>query len=369
MAERASVLVYGATGFTGRLIAAELSKQGVSFAIAGRPSVGLESLAAQHNVSAFAADLSEPKALSDAFSRARVVIACAGPFVRTGPALLEAALSARTHLLDLSGEPAHLLSSFERDAEVRAHDVAVVHSVGFDVVPAELLARLTATTLGPLRSLELATGHTAGVASRGTLTSYATMATEAPRRGLAWVDSRFVDEKLGAHRRIVSFSAPLGDRAVASLASAEVALLPRSVHTPTFRHYVGALAPAALVVAEQGLPTFSPQALEKSLSHLEQVGQLGPDAAARAKNHFFLWCRAENATGDVREMTMQGHDPYGLSAVTAVACARAAERDDFRKRGVLSPLQAFEAQPLLAVLAHLGTRWKSRVATDHMAPQ
>jgi short subunit dehydrogenase-like uncharacterized protein len=352
-----AVLVYGATGFSGRLVLPELLRLKLPFAIAGRPSRGLEALAAEHRLEHFAVELDEPRALADAFSRATVVLACAGPYAQTGPALLGAALTAGTHLLDLSGEPQHLRASLGRADEV-AGRIAVVHSVGFDVVPGELLAHLCQKPLGPLELLELATAHTPGIPSHGTLQSYLGMARAQPGQGLSLVNGVLVDEPLGAHRRSVHFPLPLGERAAVSVASAEVVLLARSLPTQNLHHYQGTLAPAALAVAEKGLPTFTPSSLEKSLAHLAANGQSGPDPVARANSRFALWCRAQTASGSVRAMTMEGADPYGVTAVLAAACAQWASQSGFQRRGVLSPLQAFEAQPLLATLAHAGARWR-----------
>ncbi|MBL9037750.1 MAG: saccharopine dehydrogenase NADP-binding domain-containing protein [Archangium sp.] len=356
--ERVAVVVYGATGFTGRLILAELRRQGLSFAVAGRPSAALNELGAQYHVPVLAAALTDPGRVAVALSRGVVTLACAGPYAETGLPLLHAALKAGTHLLDLSGEPEHLRAVAAHDAEVKARGLAVVHSVGFDVVPSELLAHLCHKPLGPLSSMLLATAHTPGVPSHGTLLSYVSMLASGPPRGLSWADGGLRDEALGAHRQIVPFPAPLGDRAAASVASAEVVLLARSIPTQRLTHLVGTVAPAALPIAEQTLPMASREGLERSLAHLASTSRAGPEESARATSQFALWCRAETAAGAVRTMTMNGPDPYGLSAVTAVACAKAASHAHFSARGVLTPLQAFEPQPLLAAMAHAHVRWR-----------
>ncbi len=355
------MLLYGAAGFTGQLIAAELLRCKAPFVIAGRASESLRALGRSLGVEAAEAGLDEPAALERLFARASCVIAAAGPFAFTGEPLLQAAMAASTQLIDLSGEPSHLQKIWPRRAEVETAGIAVVHSVGFDVVPAELLAKLCATGMGSLASLELATGHLSGAASHGTLKSYQGMSSKV---GLAWVDSALVDEPIGLHRQVVSFSPPLGARAVVSLGSAEVVLLPRSIPVDLFRHYAGSLAPAALPIAERSLVTFSKDTLAQSLHHLDASGKLGPDAAARENNQFFLWCRARSKQGACAEMTMHGRDPYGLSAVLAAHCATLAASESFDRLGVLTPAQAFDVQPLLAVLANHGARWQRRNATN-----
>ena len=356
MARNRDVLLYGATGFTGRLIAAQLASRKLRFAIAGRESESLHALGARLGVTVFSSELGDAAALDRAFSSASVVMAAAGPFAKTGAALVEAALRTRTHLIDVSGEPAYLRETRSRDLEARDAGVAIVHSVGFDVLPAELLAQLCQKPLGALETLSLGTAHVLGSPSHGTLQSYLTMASGA---ALSFIEGQLVDEPLGAHRRVIEFSPPVGARAATSIGSAEVVLLARSLPARNVIHYLGTLAPVALSVAERAAPTFSVQALEQSLVKLREAGLRGPDEAARRQNAFSLWCQAETADGRSRTMTLDGVDPYGLSAVLAVAAAGMVSDPGFRARGVLTPLQALEAQPLLAAMANVGVRWRA----------
>lgn len=354
------VSVYGAGGYTGRLVLAELRRAGVPFVAVGRPSAGLREAATAAGCPSVEINLDEQQRLVEHFAQAQVVLACAGPFAETATPLLDAALAAGTHLLDLSGEPQHLTGTLSRAREVAARDIAVVHSVGFDVVPAELLASLCQRPLGALSLLELATGHTAPIASRGTLKSNLATVHSNSTGGLSSVSGALVAEPLGLHRKVISFPPPLGERACVSTGSAEVVLLSRWAPTRTFRHYLATLAPAALAFAEKKLPTYSADDIERALSYLDSHGISGPDAVARSGSHFALWCEATAESGARREMVMHGQDPYGLSAKLAVECALRTAEPGFRARGVLTPLQAYDRQPLLAALSHAGVRWSVR---------
>jgi short subunit dehydrogenase-like uncharacterized protein len=352
------ILVYGATGYVGQLVVEELHRRKLAFGMAGRSSEGFAQLATRYEVPAFDAALTNVHRLAAVFSQARAVVACAGPYCDTGAPLFDAAVQARTHLLDLSGEPRHLRDLLLRDKEAKQAGIAVICSAGFDVIPAELLGWLAGKSLGRLSALELATGHLNGAPSRGTLRSYLTMATAPAECGLAWADGALVAEPLGHHRRVVPFLPPLGSRAGASTASAEIVLLPRSLDVRNLRHYVATAAPVAVDFAERGLPIYCAAALRRSLEKLSDCGLQGPDVGARAENMFFLWCRATALDGTTNGMTMQGTDPYGLSASLISSCAAAALTPDFRKVGVLTPLQAFDPVFLLALLANAGVRWR-----------
>src|SRR4051812_13953515 len=101
MSEPRAIVVYGATGYTGRLVCAELARRGASFAVAGRDAGKLEklarSLAAEPEI--VVAGL-EPDELLRMAERGRVILDCAGPFARYGRPVQDAALAAGRHFLD-----------------------------------------------------------------------------------------------------------------------------------------------------------------------------------------------------------------------------------------------------------------------------
>ena len=102
-----AVVVYGATGFTGRLVCSELQRRNVPFAVAGRDRAKLTALSASLTTArpeVLVAPLDDRAALEQAIARGRVVLACAGPFARMGEPVREAALAARRHYLDITGE-------------------------------------------------------------------------------------------------------------------------------------------------------------------------------------------------------------------------------------------------------------------------
>jgi short subunit dehydrogenase-like uncharacterized protein len=350
------VLLYGATGYTGRLLARALSERDVRWGVGGRPSPALDALGATLNVPVVAAALDDSTRLADAFGRAQVVLTAAGPFLSRGRAQQEAALAAQTHLLDLSGEPEYLLQSLALDEPARARGVALVGAVGFDVVPSELLAGLAAHPLpSPLKLLEVAIAHAQGMPSRGTLLSHREMA-ERGATGLAYAEGRWSPEPFAHHRRIVELPAPFGPRAAVSVPSSEVAVLPRAIRTREARFYLATLAPAALAVAEKGLAQFSDEGVDRTLRMLEGRASAGPSDTERASSRFAIWARAVGEAQE-RVLVMTGADPYGVTARVAVEAASQAAAPTFSRTGVLTPTQAFDRQRLLATLAQVGVRW------------
>src|SRR5262249_45101180 len=103
--ERNRILVYGATGFTGRLVVDEARRRGVEPVLAGRSRRALDELAdAVGGAEVRAADVAQPAALAGLFDGIAAVINCAGPFARLGEPVLRAAITAGAHYLDTTGE-------------------------------------------------------------------------------------------------------------------------------------------------------------------------------------------------------------------------------------------------------------------------
>jgi short subunit dehydrogenase-like uncharacterized protein len=147
--ERAfDVIVFGATGFTGRLVAEYLNStygvgEEVAWAMAGR---NLDKLAevrrligAPASLPLLAADASDPVALAALVRQARVVITTVGPYQRHGQALVEACAQAGTDYVDLCGEPGWMAQMIPRlAAPARASGARIVFSCGFDSIPFDL---------------------------------------------------------------------------------------------------------------------------------------------------------------------------------------------------------------------------------------
>ncbi len=142
------VVVFGATGFIGRLVAgylADHAPDGVRIGLAGRSAQRLADLRARLGAAASAwpllvADSADPAAVAAVARAARVVATTVGPYRRHGLRLVEACASAGTDYADLSGEVLFIRESIDR-----CHDVAagtgtrIVHCCGFDSVPSDLL--------------------------------------------------------------------------------------------------------------------------------------------------------------------------------------------------------------------------------------
>src|SRR5947207_15729562 len=150
------LLIYGATGFTGRLMIAGALEQGLRPVLGGRDEARLGELAGRLGLEYRAARLGDGPALDAALRDVRVVLHAAGPFSETSRPMVEACLRAGAHYLDITGEIAVIEALAARHAEARRRGVMVMPSVGFDVVPTDCLAAHVAARLPGARRLVLA---------------------------------------------------------------------------------------------------------------------------------------------------------------------------------------------------------------------
>ena len=138
------LVIYGATGFTGALVAEYLhqTQSGLSWAIAGRSQSKLDLLKDRINapdLETIVADSESPDDMRRLVTSTRVVISTVGPYARFGTPLVEACAAEGTHYCDLTGEPQWMASIFERVSPLAEETGArLIHCCGFDSIPSDL---------------------------------------------------------------------------------------------------------------------------------------------------------------------------------------------------------------------------------------
>ena len=152
------IAVYGATGYTGRLVVAELAAAEVDFVdLRPQPDEARGAAGGARGWRpAVTARVDDPASLRALLADCSVLIDCAGPFVRFGEPVLAAAVETGTHYLDTTGEQPYMKMAFERYGPGAARSgVAVVPAMGFDYVPGDMIASLTAEGMGELDEVSM----------------------------------------------------------------------------------------------------------------------------------------------------------------------------------------------------------------------
>jgi short subunit dehydrogenase-like uncharacterized protein len=147
------IVLFGATGFVGRLTARHLAAEAdpaLRIALAGRSLTRLQEVARDLGGAAsqwplVVVDATDEAAVTDLAARARVVVTTVGPYVKYGAALAAACAEAGTHYCDLTGEVLFVHRSIAANSEAaRRTGARIIHACGFDSIPSDLGVWLTA---------------------------------------------------------------------------------------------------------------------------------------------------------------------------------------------------------------------------------
>ena len=335
------IIVYGATGYTGSLIAERLVAAGVTPVLAGRDVARLESLAGRlgGDADVVKADALRQNSVFALVEEGDVLIATVGPFSKYGTPAVRAAVAAGATYLDSTGEPAFIRKVFEQFGRPAAKSGAkLLTAQGFDWVPGALAAALALEDAGPdATRIDVGYFVSGASASAGTKESLVG-ATLDP--GFRFTDGRIVTERGAARVRSFGDDAGVGF----SAGGAEHFTLPPAYgHLREVNTYIGAgvggvvvrgvqLASVATSVAQR-VP-FSRAVMQAAAERV--VAALPGRGDARATSRIVATAHAADGT-ELARTALDGPDPYDF---TASFMTWAAQRE-IEGSGALSPVLAY----------------------------
>jgi short subunit dehydrogenase-like uncharacterized protein len=165
-----SLMIYGAAGYTGRMVAEHAKAVGLDFIVAGRDPRALGEVAARFGVASRVFSLDEADTIAASLSGISVLLNCAGPFMRTAEPLMRAAIEAGVHYLDFAAELDSYKLAEVLDADARAAGVMLLPGSGGSVAMLGSLAGHAAKRVARPCRISIAL-HVAGSMSRGSAIS------------------------------------------------------------------------------------------------------------------------------------------------------------------------------------------------------
>jgi short subunit dehydrogenase-like uncharacterized protein len=327
-------LLYGANGYTGRLIASAAKREGLVLTLAGRRREAVEPLATELDFPWRAFPLGDRAALARQLEPFGALLLAAGPFSSTSRAAIDACLASGTSYLDITGEIDVFESLFARSEEAARAGVAVLPGVGFDVVPSDCLAASLAAALPRGEKLLLA--------FKGFKTSAGTMKTMLegiPNGGRARIGGELVRVPVGWKTREVPF--PGGPRLAMTIPWGDLSTAFRSTGIREIETYMA--LPAAAIAGAKRSALFAPVlglgVVQSFLKWRVERTVTGPTAEDRERERSLLWGRVEAGDRAV-EGVVETLEGYALSAETAVAALRGVLAGEVPP-GAWTPSQAF----------------------------
>lgn len=196
------VLVYGAYGYTGKLIVKELVDQGIQPLLSGRNSKKLTETGKEMGLETTSLLLNNQLELNELLSQVELVIHCAGPFIHTAEAMAEACIATKTHYIDITGEYNVFDLLFKLDGRAKEAGIMLLPGAGFDVVPSDCLANQLKEELPEADDLILAFTTKGGRLSRGTVK---TMVENSDKGHLIRESGRLKKLPLGKLTKVVNY--------------------------------------------------------------------------------------------------------------------------------------------------------------------
>lgn len=365
-----TVGLLGATGYTGRLVAAELVRRKVPCRLGGRNRDRLDEVPAPRDTERMVVDVSDPEELDRFLTGLDALISCVGPFAELGLPVVEAAARRGVAYVDSTGEPAFMTEVYRRFglATDGAVSTPLVPACGFDYVPGDLAAAVAVADLAaePIGQVLVAYRISGLAPSRGTARSALGAAGAVAGMGAA---------SLAPRVRQVPF--PEGDRTAIDVPWGEAVTIPRwlpaaeVVTCLALTGTVGQLGTAAAglgrslgdspagavgrrAVALALRPTLGVAAAVSRgaaplLNRLLDRMPEGPPQGRRAQTSFTVVAIATGRSARRRGVVCEGSDIYGLTGRLLVEAALRAGG-----AGALTPAQALDPEPFFDAVSDGG---------------
>ncbi|RYF89740.1 MAG: hypothetical protein EOO03_05285 [Chitinophagaceae bacterium] len=344
-------LLYGANGYTGRLIAAHASEYGLKPLLAGRSEAPLQQMATDLQLPFVVVDLDDNEALLEVLRSVKLVLHAAGPFEHTAKQMVEACLQAGTHYLDINGDVAifEFIKTYH-DAALKA-GLMLMPGVGFDVVPTDCIALRLKTQMPDAIKLELAFASQAGGLSHGTAT---TMVSKIGEGGVERINGKITKVPLGAKGMTVNFFTGTGKPPrnifVMSIPWGDVATAYTTTGIPNITTYTGMSPKVFYLLKAQAAFNWllrTPFVRKMALKKIKSL-PAGPSPAQRNTARSMVWGCVTNRAGAVATARLCGPDGYTLTMHSALIIVKKVLENNFTP-GYQTPAKCYGASLIAQV--------------------
>ena len=329
-------MIYGANGYTARLIARCAVAGGQKPVLAGRDAVRIEAVAKELDCPFRVFSLGSAEATAAHLEGMSAVLHCAGPFSRTAEPMMRACLLAEVNYLDITGELDVIeLAASQHDLAVAA-GISIMPAVGFDVVPSDCLAAQLAAALPTASELELAFKGGSKI-SPGTAT---TMLVTFGSGGRVRQNSRIIRVPVAWQTKRIPF--PGGEREAVTIPWGDISSAFHTTGIPNIRVYA-AISRSQMRSLRRWrwlLPISKFAPLQWLVRRWIKQHVAGPSDGERATRHAEFWGRVTDDEGRVAEATLVTPEGYSLTVQTSLGVLRKTLSGEVAS-GFATPSKAF----------------------------
>jgi saccharopine dehydrogenase (NAD+, L-lysine-forming) len=339
---RRRVLIYGATGYTGRLIADRLRNSRCHSVVAGRTSHRVQALAAEFGVAGRVIAIDEPNALDQALDDIDVLINAASPFSLTAPALIESCLRTRTHYLDITGELPVFQAAFGYDEAARKRGIMIMPGAALGVVASDCLAMHVAALVPNAKYLRIALLRPNSF-SRGTFRSALGIANS---RVSIRRNGRLMSVPVGRLQRTFDFGEGEKESVAVSWADVFTAYYSTGIRNIETYFEAGYTARALYQLGAGIADTMQLAPARTLIDAVASVLPEGPHAARRRAEQCVIVSEAEDSWRRRRCVRLTTPDGYSFTSEAATAIAQRILQGDFAS-GFQTPAKVYGADLVL----------------------
>lgn len=331
-----NILIYGAYGYTGRLIVDECLKHGIKPIIAGRNAEKIMPFAHKHGLQYDVFEVDNREKLEGWLKNGSVVIHSGGPFIHTAKYMVQACLATETHYLDITGEfqVFDLVKAYGNKAKEKG--LMLLPGVGFDVVPSDCLAAHLKSKMPDAHDLKLSFVSKDGSLSRGTAKTMIENFGEPQTRRR---DGDYEGLAMGKSVKKIDY----GDFKQVSMGISwgDISTAFHSTGIPNIEVFSGTTEQQLTKVKRAMRLSFMLRSRTIKNFLIKQIEKKpdGPREHRRASATMYLWGQVSNGSKTI-EARLKTPNGYTLTAITSVLIATKVLKGDF-KEGFQTPSSAY----------------------------
>ncbi|MBK7123125.1 MAG: saccharopine dehydrogenase NADP-binding domain-containing protein [Chitinophagaceae bacterium] len=320
-------LLYGANGYTGKLIAKLSAEYGLRPILAGRSENLIKPLADELQLPFCIIDLQDTVALQEALSAVKLVLHAAGPYVYTAKQMIEACLKTGTHYIDINGDISVFEMLKKQDAAATKKNIMLMPGVGFDVVPTDCIALRLKNRMPDATHLKLAFATIGGGLSHGTAT---TMAGKLGEGGSVRENGKIVKKPLGqkgtwiefGSKKIFTMTIPWGDISTAYTTTG----------IPNIEVYTGISVKVYRMLKMQWAFNWLLRTgfIRNIIKQKIKERPAGPSDEQRKKSSSLVWGEVSNAPGKTIQACLSCLDGYTLTAHSSLLISKKILEGNFK---------------------------------------
>lgn len=339
-------LLYGASGYTGKLILDIVKDHGLEPVLAGRTASKIEALAKEYGFQYTVFDLSDQQAMDKALYEVDLVLNCAGPFKYTAQQMMAGCLRTQTHYIDITGEIEVFEYAVSLNQKAKSAGIMLMPGVGFDVVPTDCLASYLWQKLPDAKNLKLAfvslgkAGFSIGTAS--------TMVTNLGEGSYVRRNAKLEKVPMGHKTKWVSHE---GKKLfLMTLPWGDVSTAYYSTSIPNIETYTGIKPSTYKWIKLQKYFNWilrTSFVKKRALARIRK-GPEGPTEAERKATKMLVWGEVMNEKGVKKQGRLITPNGYDLTAVSSLIIAKKILEGNV-KTGFQTPSLAFGADLVMEV--------------------